>query len=275
MSYKINSFIVSDKPVASYEKRLSICLTSNGFSFSLCSVDDELLAFGDVQCPTAVSMSELLSTVKSAFAEMKIQPYGMKETELVVFSRQFVWVPQHLYDEKRQRTYLEALCKVETGCGVFCDFNEAIKAYLIFSADNNQVSAFKIACPGLKVRCQHSKMANQTVIESSDLKSVLLMNVRPGVTDYAVFCNKKLQISNSFDCVNFDETMYHALNLTKQFHLEDALMTAAVCGDVTREDYARMRPFFPNVVLYTGRPLTLTVPEMQHVPLYRHAMIMS
>lgn len=275
MSYKINSFIASDKDVASYEKRLSICLSSNGFSFSVTTIHDELIAFGVVECNTATSMSEMIANIKGALSEAKIQPFGLKEKELIVFSRQFVWVPQHLYDEKKERSYLEALCTIDAGCTVISDYNEAIKAHIVFSADNSLVSAFKIAIPGLKVRCQHCKMVNATTLENSDLKSVLLINVREGAADYAVFCNKKLQISNTFDCVNFDEALYHALNLTKQFHLEDAMMVAAVCGNIDREHFKRLREYLPNVALYTGRPLTLTVPEMQHIPAYRHALILS
>lgn len=275
MSYKINSFIASDKDVASYEKRLSICLASNGFSFSVSTIHDELLAIGDVECNTKASMSEMIADIKGALSEAKIQPFGLKEKELVVYSRQFVWVPQHLFDEKKERGYLDALCTVETGFTVISDYNEAIKSHIVFSADNSLVSAFKVAIPGLKIRCQHSKMVNTIVLENSDMKSVLLMNIREGQADYAVFCNKKLQISNTFNCVNFDEVLYHALNLTKHFHLEDATMVAAVCGDIDRDRFARLREYLPNVALYTGRPLTLTVPEMQHTPTYRYALILS
>ena len=275
MSYKINSFIASDKEVVSYEKRLSICLSSNGFSFSVTDVFDELLAMGEVESNLSAPMAELLADLKAALAEMHIHTYGLKEAELVTVSRQFVWVPQHLYDDSRQRSYLEALCKVPMGYGIYVDYNDAIKAHMVFSADNNPVSAFKIAVPGIKIRCQHSKLVNATMLESSDMKSVLLVNMRKCASDFAVFCNKKLQISNTFDCVNLDETIYHSLNLAKQFHLDDAHLMVAVCGDVDRERFARFREYFPNVALYTGRQLTLTVPEMQHIHTFRHALILS
>lgn len=274
MSYRINTFITSDKVVASYEKRLSICLLSNGFSFSLTSVHDELLAIAEVECKVDAPMAELLTTIKGVFSELNIQPFGLKECELVVSSRQFVWVPQHLYDENRRRDYLEALCTLERGFDVVTSLNTDIKSWMIFSAESNKVSAFKIACPGLKIRCQHDKLVNAITLENSDFKSLLLVNVRDGEADYEVLCNKKLQLSNTFDCANFDEVVFHALNLTKQFHLEDAQLSIAVCGDIDRERYARIRPFFPSVTLYNGRPLMLTNPEMQHIHLYRYATIL-
>lgn len=275
MSYKINNFISSDIDVATYEKRLSICLSSNGFSFSLRSLSDELLAIGDVACNPEAPMVELLTDVKNAFAEMRMPPFGMKETELVVPSSQFVWMPQHLYDDTKKNAYLDALCKVSNGYGVYSDFNEEIKSYMIFSANNNQVSAFKIALPGLRVRCQHSKMVNSYLLAKSDMRSVLMINVREGESDYCVFCNKKLQMSNTFRCDSIDETIYHALNITKQFHLEDAAMDVYVCGEIDRDKYAKLRPYFNKVALFTGGNLRLTVVEMQHVAAYKYALILS
>ena len=275
MSYKINTLIKSDKVVVSYEKRLSICLTSNGFSFSITTVHDDLLAIGDVACNLDVAMSDLMTSVKNVFADSGIATYGLKEAELVVDSSRFVWVPQSLYDEKQQRTYLDAVCKIENGQGVYVDYNDAIKAYIVFSAPSALVSAFKIAIPGLKVRCQHDKMVNAIMVGHSDLKSLLLINLRDKESDYAVFCNKKLQLSNTFRCESYDDAIYHALNLTKQLHLEEAPLTTAVCGAIDRERFVQLRQFFPNVALYTGRQLTLTEPEMQHVPLYKYALILS
>lgn len=275
MSYKINSLISSKNQVASYEKRLSICITSNGFSFSLCDADDSLLAIGDVECDLHAAMSDLIVAIRDVFAQAGIQPYGLHESLLVMPTRQFVWIPQHLYDSAKDREYIEALCKVEKGFGIYSYFSSAINAQIVFTADNNIVSAFKIAIPGLTVSCQHERMVNTTLLSYSDLKSVLLMNMRQGVTDFAVFCNKKLQISTSFDCANTDESLYHALNITKQFRLEDAKMICAVCGDVDRPKFAAIRRFFPDVVLYNGKQLSLTEPEMQHTPLYRFALTLS
>lgn len=275
MSYKINYFIASDKDVASYEKRLSICLASNGFSFSVTDVYDELLAYGEMQCSLLSPIGELLSDIRAALAETRLQTFGLKETELITLSNQFVWIPQHLYDADNRKQYLDIMCKVPMGYGVFDDYNDLIKAHLVFSADNNIVSAFKVAIPGIKIRCQHSKMVNPIVLENSDQRSMMLVHFRAGETDFAVLDNKKLLLSNSYSCSNIDETMFYALNLARQFHLEDNRLLVGVCGSVDRDKFALLRDYFPNTALYTGRPLTLTVPEMQHIHTYRAALVLS
>ena len=52
-------------------------------------------------------------------------------------------------------------------------------------------------------------------------------------------------------------------------------MTVAVCGNVDRESFALMRNYFADMVLYNGASLSLTEPEMQHIHLYKYAMILS
>ena len=275
MSYRINSFICSDKEVVSYEKRLSICTMSNGFSFSVVSGKDELLALGDVECDMSMPMAQLLIAIKSVFNEVNLQTFSMKETELVVAARHFVWIPMHLFDEAKKRDYIEALHKVEVGETVIVDYNAAANANLVFTADNNLVSAFRIALPGLKVRAQHSKMVNQETLEASQMKSLLMMNVRNGETDFAVFCNRKLQLSNTFDCVNLDEALYYAVNINNQLRLDDAPLTLALSGEVDKEAYDRVSGFFSNVVLYTGRNLSMSTDELRSAPAYRYALILS
>lgn len=275
MSYRINSFIKADKDVVSYEKRLSICITPNGFSFSVVSQDGNVVALGDVECDMSLPMAQLLATAKSVFTEVGVATYGMKEAELVVPSRHFVWIPMHLYDEAKNRDYIEAIHKLAGGEGVFADYNVAAGAHLVFVADSNLVSAFRIAIPGLKIRAQHSKMVNNETIEASQMKSLMVINMRGKESDYSIIVNRKLQLSNTFDCANIDEMLYYAVNINKQLRLDDVPLCVALCGDVDRESFEHVREFFDDVVLYTGRNLQLSTEELRRAPIYRYAIILS
>ena len=48
MSNQVTTFITTDKKVAYNETRLSICLRADGFSFSVATMESELLTVGDV-----------------------------------------------------------------------------------------------------------------------------------------------------------------------------------------------------------------------------------
>lgn len=275
MSYTINQHIHSNKVVAPYEKRLSICPRSNGFSFSETTTRGEWLAFGDVSYDATNALSEMIATIKGALAACNIQPGGYGESELIVSTSRFEWIPEHLYDASKNHTYLETLGTMPVGMAVYADLNDTLNAYLVFTADSTLVSAFKIALPAIKIRCQHSKMVNPYIIEASGLNSALLIHVGDGMTDFATYSNRKLQISNTFPCQNFDETMYYALNITKQFNLAEQGVKVLLCGDVDRQRYAMMKNFFQDVTLYAGRPLKLSLPELQTVPAYQYALILS
>ncbi len=275
MSYKINTFVATRKALVSNEKKLSICLGTDGFSFSERSLRGELLSLCDATMDMSRAMSALVDDVRGVLSQTGIQPLGYAECELIVPSGLFVWIPEHLYDAAQERNYLEALGKVTAESGVFSSYNEVINSRMVFAAATRAVSAFKIAIPHLVVRSQQDKMVNYTAMEMSAQRSLLLMHLRRGAADYALYGNRKFLMCNSYGCANVDEMLYYALNITKDFHIEEPGLRVALCGEVDRESFGRIRPFFPEAVLFTGEPLTLSEPEMQHLPLYRYALILS
>lgn len=275
MSYITNSFISSDKEVPSYDKRISICLETNGFSFSIVTTQDELLNFGAVAYEGTPGMTDAVQMIRNVWSEHNIVPFGFHEVELVVPARYCVLVPDELYEAGNDRKYLEPLVKIPFGQSVFCAHNEVLGAQAVFTADTNMVSAFKIAMPGLKVRCQYNKLINADLMKSSKMRSVMVLYLGKEVMDVVVYCNRKVQLANSYPYANTQEAVYSAVNIMKQLHLENAQLDVLLCGDVSRECYAEMRPYFPHTDLYCGRPLTKATVELQHLHTYRHVLTLS
>ncbi|MCR4827850.1 MAG: DUF3822 family protein [Bacteroidales bacterium] len=253
---------------------MSICPRTDGFSFCETTTRGEWLAFGEVSYNATNALSELIATVKGAMAACNLHPGAYGETELVVNTSRFEWIPQHLFDAANTRSYLETLGTMPPASAIYVDLNDTLNAYVVFTADSTMVSAFKIAMPSIKVRCQHSKMVNNQIVEKSP-QATMLINVGDGMSDYATFSNRKLQMSNSFTCGNFDETLYYALNIAKQFSLDEQSLKVLICGDVNRQRYGMLCNFFHNVELYTGRPLRLAEPALRSVPAYRYALMLS
>ena len=65
--YRCKTLIVTEKEFPSSEKRLSICLRPNGFSFSEVTLSGVLLTFGEAEGQHATSMTSIMADVK-AFA---------------------------------------------------------------------------------------------------------------------------------------------------------------------------------------------------------------
>ena len=74
MSQLVTDIITTDRPVANSEKRLSICLRSNGFSFSEVTLSGVLLTFGEAEGQHATSMTSIMADVKALFASVGIRP---------------------------------------------------------------------------------------------------------------------------------------------------------------------------------------------------------
>lgn len=272
MSYTTNFFITSDKEVPSYEKNISICLRANGFSFSIRSLKGDMLTVGEVAHQWSSSMADAMRVIKQVFDEKGIILFGYNNAELLVVTNQATWIPESLYEQANSRHYLEALYTIEKGHSVMSEYNEAAKAFVVFSADSNVTAAFKIVLPKIKVRCIQSAFVNGDTLQRSQNGSVVLANLRDGGCDISVMKEGVLQISNFFACANRDEMVYRLLNISQQFALGEESQVL-LCGDVDRELFAFMRHYFRSLDLYNGAKFRFPNPEMAHIHRYKNAVI--
>lgn len=275
MLNQVTTIITTDKAVANNETRLSICLRSNGFSFSLTTVDDLLLTFGLAQFDLSRSFSEMAQSLKEFFSQNNIPTFGLKQVRLIVPTEHCVWIPNHLYDSVRDRQYLRMIANPNPGLGVYHIAVPHLKSYIVYTAPTTVVTAFKLAIPGIDVHCQHSVLTNPELIQNSLQHPIVLMHVRENIGDFEVVYNGQLLLSNSFNYSSEDELIYHAIDIMKQLHVETPDMHLCICGIVGREIFGKLQHYFPNVSLYTGRSISFLNPEFQTLPTYQHAMLLS
>lgn len=275
MSYKVTTLITTDKAVANDEKRLSICLRSNGFSFSIVTLDRVLLTFGEAEFDFDQPLGTLTQQLKDFFADNGIVTFGLRQMDLVVLSECFVWMPTQLYDTTRDRQYLHTVGSPDVALGVFHNEVPLLKSHMIFSAPTTVVTAFKVAIPGIDVQCQHSALVNHELLQRSARHPLMLLHVRQGNVDIEAFYGGQLLLSNSYTCPERSELLYRALGVMKQLHLETPDMELTICGEVDRELFGYLQHYFPSVTLHTGGAVTFENPEFQTFPTYRHALLLS
>ena len=271
----VKTIITTDKAVGTDEQRLSICLRTNGFSFSTVTLERELLAFGEVECDMLHETGELATRVKELLTENGIDTFGCKEVLLIVPSEQTVWVPEHLYDATRDRQYLKMVAAMEDDMGAYHAYNACVKSYIVFTAPTEVVTAFKLAIPGIDVVCQHSVLVIERLKERSRQHPMMLMHVRDGAGDYEAYYSGQLLLSNSFSATSDGELLYHALEVMKRLHIETPDMELAICGEVGREIFGMLQHYFPNVTLYTGKPFTYSNTDFQTWHSYRHILLLN
>ncbi|MBP5341448.1 MAG: DUF3822 family protein [Bacteroidales bacterium] len=270
MPYSCKTLIKTDQELASREKRLSICLGADGFSFSETSTAGMLLTFGEVEGLHADTMTDVMRDIKTLFASIGIRPLGYASSELIVLTDESVWVPDELYSSANMRKYLK-LMGAEPVTVMTCH-SQALASTSVFAAAEHVVMAFKVTMPGVVVLNQHAKMAQLT--PQSIGRMVLFTHWRKGRVDVAAFNNGRYLYGNTLAFGNSDEAIYHVVDVMKSFNLESSATEMLMCGDVDRDLFAHARPYFPRVTLFNGTAKQSANPEFQQLHTYRHALIL-
>lgn len=275
VSYYINNLIISENvKTADCQKKLSICLETNGFSFTILNEKNKMFAFGDITCVFPDTLSQIIVLIKQVFADVHIEYALMDEVELIVASSKSTWVPESLFDAAHTREYFNVLSSLEVKETVFYCYSERLQAYSVFAYSDTIVSAFKVAIPGIKVKSQHSKMLETPLLERSRMKSVVEVYVRKKEFDIAVFANKSLLLNNTFKYADKSDITYLTLLAINNLNVNRDALEVCISGKVDRDMFAGMERFFPKVVLYTGSKVEFADNEMYKIPLYQYSMLL-
>ena len=270
--YRSKSLIVTNSVFAPGEKRLSICLRPNGFSFSELTASGVLLTFGEAEGEHSKAMTGVMADVKAFFNSVGIRPLGYGGMQLVVLSNESVWVPDELYSATSNRHYLKlvggkALTAQTAPCG-------PLASTAVFAADESLAMAFKVAFPGMKVMNQHVRLASMGLEKRSAAHPVLLTHWRDHVIDYAAYRDGRYIFGNTISFADDNEALFHTVEVMKSYGLETAGTELLMCGDVDRERFALLRPYFPSVSLYTGTHTSYLNSEFKTLHTYKNALIL-
>ena len=272
MPYSCKTLIASGNEVAAHEKRLSICLRADGFSFSELSTSGVLLTFGEGEGRHAASMTAVMADVKAFFAEAGIRPLGYAAIELVVLSDHSAWVPDELYSPAANRQYLKLVGSDATA--IMATPCPSLQSTAVYAADDTVATAFKVAIPGTTVLNQHVKLASAPFCRRSQDHPVLLANWRQGRIDFAAYRNGNYVFGNTIPFANDNEALFHTVEIIKSFGLETPDAELLMCGDATRERFALLRPYFPTATLFTGHHTSFLNPAFKTLHTYRNALIL-
>lgn len=260
---------------------MSICLQSNGFSFSVTTSSGLLLSFGEVSMGLTQSMSALVTDIKSLFAELHIYPVEFKRLRLVVSSDNYVWVPSVLYDASQQRRYLETVSTLPPMSMVSAIYHAGQDAYLVFTSDANVLTAFKVALPGIECCAQPYALLSDAIQERAAQHPVVMawidrdLDTRHTAVDYLVVKEGRLLLSTHRRMVDEQQLLYTSIAVMKRMEVETADMELLLCGAVERDTFMHLRGYFPHIDLYNGTPLRPQHPQLARLHSYRYATILS
>ena len=252
------------------DKRLSICLGANGFSFSETTASDMLLTFGVAEGAHAATITDATRQVKAFFAEVGIQPLAYNSMELIVLSDESTWVPDELYSITANRQYLKLVGG--SALSLMTCHSKAIGSTAVFAGNDQLAMAFKVALPGLTVMHQHAKMV--TLMDRSKSHPLLFAHWRGYMVDIAAFKEGRYVFGNTLRCESTEEAMFRLMEVVKACEIDGGNTELMLCGDVDRELFAAMRPYFPKTTLYGGEATRFANDEFKKLRTYKYALIL-
>jgi hypothetical protein len=183
-----------------------------------------------------------------------------------------VWVPDELYTPSANRQYLKLVGS--TAATVMATPCKALASTAVYVASDSLATAFKVALPGLSVVNQHVKLATLDFERRSEKHPVLVTHWREGVIDFAAFRDGRYIFGNTVRFASDSEAQFHTVEVLKSFGLENADTEMLMCGEVSRERFALLRPYFPMASLYTGSHTSFLNPAFKTLHTYKNALIL-
>lgn len=279
--YHVNTFIGTDKEVASYEKRMSICLRSNGFSFSVTTSSGLLLSFGDVFVDMAQPMSSLIADIKAFLSEYHIYPVEFSQMHLVLDASSYVWIPASLYDASQHRQYLESVASVSASSMVSAIRHPVLDAWLVYAAEATWITAFRVALPGIDCCAQPYALLSDTLLERAKSHPVMVALLteegRKGAwsVDYLVLKQGGLLLSTRRKVEGEQQLLFTSLTMMKRMGIEEPDMEMLLCGAVDRDLFMHLRGYFPHLDLYNGAPHRTLNPQLGRIHAYKYATVLG
>lgn len=269
--YRCKTLIASNGDTAAQEKRLSICLGANGFSFSETAVaSGMLLTFGEAEGEHAATITDATRDVKALFAEIGMRPLGYKAMELIVMSDESTWVPDELYSVGSNRQYLKLVGGKELS--LMTCHSSAIGSTAVFACNDQLVMGFKVALPGLTVMNQHAKMVQ--LKERSKSHPLLFAHWREGSVDVAACKEGRYLFGNTLHYGTTEEALFRLMEVVKTCDIAGNSTELMLCGDVDRELFASMQPYFPKTTLYGGEVVKFASDDFKKLRTYKYALIL-
>ena len=275
MIYTKRIFLHAENTVPAFEKRLSICLKTNGFSFSITDTKNVLYTFGEVDCLFPESLAEVINGIKQIFTSLNVSVSGYKSTELIMPSQKQTWIPEHLFTDGKEKEYLTALCDANTSESYFSNKVDYIQACSVFAVSNTLSSGWKIAIPSAKIKDQFSKMVEFPCLKNNRVGISVAAFVREEEIDIAVFDSGRFLFSNTFKFEQQEDLVYFVLNVVKQLKLQESKVTVYLAGKVLMTTFDEFRKFFANVKLEKINTLKPANEQLKAVARHEYALILS
>jgi len=235
-------------------KRLSIQLSSDGFSFCVYNSQNNLyeLLKTVLFSYKATSPTALLQEVKSVFENEETLHNSFNEVLLIHHNNLNTFVPQAYFDERVLNNYLEHSVKTFDNDFVTFDVLESLKAnnvYIPFVNINN----FIFDSFGCFTYLHSSTVFIENILKSKNIyEKEMFVNVYKNDFQCVVIENNELILSNHFTHATKEDFVYYILFVAEQLKMNPNEFNLTLYGEIEEEFelYQLLYRYVRNVEIY-------------------------
>ena len=227
----IINLVNSQEGALSQDYKLSICLRSDGFLFSLIDKDFTLKTVGEFSVDLSKGMTQSMSNLRECFASIGIRLFNFAEINIVYQEAKNTFIPYKLYDDKNTKEYLREIAYISSSETVLDHVSTKLDTVSVFSMPMQLYSAAKILMPKANFYSQHQIMAEYCFEVSKLSNNTVLLYKRKGGCDLVVFKATNLVFSNSFSYNNENDMIYQLLFTFEQIGMDVEDMNFLITGE--------------------------------------------
>ena len=203
----------------SHQYILSIRLSTDGFSFSICNpLSDSSIYY--LQKETDPSLS-FAANLKQAFREIEFLCYPFKKVNIMIINKRFTLVPFELFDDEQNEAIFYYNHSEKENEEVLYNILKKSNIAVLFGIDRSIFLLIKGYYPDARFYCQTATLIEYFAVKSRPGDSrKMYVHLNPDSID--VFCYEKghILLINSFNCKVTEDRVYYLLYTWKQLQLD-------------------------------------------------------
>jgi len=218
---------------------LSLQVNLKGFSF--CILDRErnkFIALGNYYFSKITSYNVLIDEIGKVFASEPILQYKYLHVKLLFATPKFSFIPSPFFDPDKKTELFKLNHQLKKTEILLNNFIYGNSSYVLFAMPEFIHAFFKSKFSELKVYHHSCPLIEELLLKeklSTENKHVFI-NILPGLFDFIVIDNGKLQLFNSFAYNSETDFQYFILNTFDQLKLSTIDVPVSILGFIKRDD---------------------------------------
>jgi hypothetical protein len=247
-TFKLIKFLKTDESILSEDTDLSICLSADGFFFSLIDKRYRLKAIGEFKVDLNSGITAVMSNLRKCFAEVDIRLFNFNKIRIITPTNKNIFIPHKLYDNTKSKEYLRSVSLITGTDTIIESISDRLDTVSVFATPMYQNSGIKILMPKAEFLSQHQIMAEYGFEISKLTNNTVVLHRREEVCDIVIYKGSQFVLSNSFNFTNENDMIYHIIFTLDQLQIDTAEVTFLITGSsYTLEEKQMLSKFIKNV----------------------------